>query len=118
MREKIAQSSYLITYWHDKSTPDPIDVERKMTQQLCGSTGLVEIRFCNKGRRKLTVNIPCRSCAEVSLPASERLETMIAPHNSIKDATAFEKTRVCRKRTYSSLLCSDPELLWASSGLS
>jgi hypothetical protein len=62
--------------------------------------------------------MPCRSGVEVSLPASERIETMIAPHNCIDDATAFEKTKVYNKRTYSSFLCSDPELLWASSCLS
>jgi hypothetical protein len=64
------------------------------------------------------MNMPCRSCVEASLPASEKLETTMAPHNCIDDATAFEKTRACSKRTYSSFLCSDPELLWASSCLS
>jgi hypothetical protein len=62
--------------------------------------------------------MPCRTCAEISLPASERLETVIAPHNCVEDATVFEKMRVCRKRTYSTFLPSDPELLWVSSCLS
>jgi hypothetical protein len=39
--EKIVQSPYLITCGHNESTPDPIDVEGEMTQQLCSGAGLV-----------------------------------------------------------------------------
>jgi DNA-binding IclR family transcriptional regulator len=81
MGEKIVQSPYLITCRHDESTPDPIDVEGEMTQLLCSGAGLVYVSFCDERRRKLTMNTPRRSSAEVSLPASERLETMIAPDN-------------------------------------
>jgi hypothetical protein len=124
MRERIAQSSHLITYWDDESTPNPINIERKVTQQLCSSAGLVQITFCNKGRRKLTTNMPCRSCVEVLLPASERLETIIAPHNWIDAATAFAKTNVRNirtyswsLRTYSRSLRSNSKFLWVSSCL-
>jgi hypothetical protein len=41
MGEKIVQSPCLITYRYDESTPDPIDVEGEMTQQLCSGAGLV-----------------------------------------------------------------------------
>jgi hypothetical protein len=81
MGEKINQSPCLITCRYDESTPDPIDVKREMTQQLCSSAGLVYISFCDGRRRKRTMNTPRRSSAEVSLPASERPETMIAPDN-------------------------------------
>lgn len=94
MRERIAESSHLITYWDDKSTPNPINIERKVTQQLCSSAGLVHIRFYNEGGRRLTINMPCRSRVEVLLPASERLETIIAPHNWIDAAAAFVATNV------------------------
>jgi hypothetical protein len=117
MGGRIAQSSHLITYWDDESTPNPINIERKVTQQLCSSAGLVQIRFCNKGRQKLVINMPCRSCAKVLLPASERLETTIAPHNWIDAAVAFAKTKVRNIRTYSPSLCSNPRFLWASSCL-
>jgi len=40
IEKRIAQSSYLITYWDDESTPNPIDIERKVTEQLCSSAGL------------------------------------------------------------------------------
>jgi hypothetical protein len=117
MEERIAQSSHLITYWDDESTPNPINIERKVTQQLCSSAGLVQIRFYNEGRRKLAINMPCRSCVEVLRPASERLETIIAPHNWIDAATAFAKTNVRNIRTYSWSLRSNPRFLWASSCL-
>jgi hypothetical protein len=113
MGERIAQSSYLITYWDDESTPNPINIKRKVTQQLCSSAGLVQIRSCNEDRRKLTINMPCRSWVEVLLPASKRLETMIALHNWIDAAAALAKTKVCNNRTYSSSLRSNPEFSWA-----
>ena len=53
--------------------------------------------------------MPCRSCVEVFLPASERLEMVIAPHNWTDAAAAFIKTKVCNNRTYPSSLRSDPE---------
>jgi hypothetical protein len=115
--ERIAQSSYPITYWDDESTPNPINVERKVTQQLCSSAGLVQIRFCNEGRRKLAINMPCRSCVEVLRPASKRLETIIAPHNWIDAAVAFAKTNVRNIRAYSPSLRSNPRFLWAFSCL-
>jgi hypothetical protein len=117
MGERIAQSFHLIIYWDDELTPNPINMERKVTQQLCGSADLVQIRFCNEGRRKLTINMPCRSCVKVLLPASGRLETIIAPHNWIDAAAAFAKTNVRNIRTYSLSLCSNPKFLWVSSGL-
>jgi hypothetical protein len=117
MGERIAQCSHLITYWVDESAPNPINIERKVTQQLCSSAGLVQIRFRNEGRRKLTINMPCRSCVEVLLPASERLETIIALHNWIDAAATFVKTNVCNIRTYSSSLRSIPKFLWVSSCL-
>jgi hypothetical protein len=117
MGERIAQPSYLITYWDDQSTPNPINIERKVTQQLCSSAGLIQIRFCNEGRWKLAINMPCRSCVEVLRPASERLETIIAPHNWMDAAAAFAKTNVLNIRTYSSSLRSNPKFLWVSSCL-
>jgi hypothetical protein len=117
MGERIRQSSDLITYWDEQSTPNPINIERKVTQQLCSSAGLVQIRFRNEGRRKLAINMPCRSCVEVLRPASERLETIIAPHNWIDAATAFAKTNVRNIRTNSSSLCSNPKFLWVFSCL-
>ncbi|EDU49761.1 hypothetical protein A1F99_106670 [Pyrenophora tritici-repentis] len=35
----------------------------------------------DEGRRKITINMPCRSWMEVLLPASKRLEVKIAPQN-------------------------------------
>ena len=40
IEKRIAQSSYLFTYWDNESTPNPIDIERKVTEQLCSSAGL------------------------------------------------------------------------------
>jgi hypothetical protein len=117
MGERIAQSSHSITYWDEESTPNPIDIERKVTQQLCNSAGLVQIRFCNEGRRKLPINMPRRSCVEVLLPASKRLETIIAPYNRIDAAAAFAKTNIRNIRTYSSSLRSNIKFLWVSSCL-
>jgi hypothetical protein len=98
-RERIAQSSHLITYWEDKSTPNPINIKRKVTQQLCSSAGLVQIRLYNEGGRRLTINMPCRSRVEVLLPASERLEIIVAPHNWKDAAAVFVKAIVCNNRT-------------------
>jgi hypothetical protein len=99
MGERIAQSSYLIAYWDNEPPPNPSNMERKVTQQLCSSANLVEIRSCNKDKRKLTMNMPCRSWVEGLLPASERLETIIALHSWIDAAAAFAKTNACNNRT-------------------
>jgi hypothetical protein len=99
MGERIAQSSYLIAYWDNESTPNPSNIERKVTQQLCSSADLVQIRSCNRNRRKPTINMPCCSWVEGLLPASERLEKIIAPHNWIDAAAAFVKTNACNNRT-------------------
>jgi hypothetical protein len=56
--ERIAQSSYIIAYKDNKSTLNLSNIERKVIQYLCSSAGLLQIRFCNKDRQKLTINIP------------------------------------------------------------
>ena len=117
IREQIAQSSYLIAYQNNELTPNSGNIERKVTQQLYSSAGLVQIRSYNKYRQKITINIPCYRQVEGLLLASKRLKIIIVVYNQIDAVAAFIKTNVYNNRIQSQSLCSNPKFLQVSSCL-